>query len=152
MQSNTIGAKRKDPGHCVLARACQRTFGSTKVLFFKSVAYVELPDKKGNARVERFTMGPGMRKLVEDFDRGKGIVPKAGFILKAPSVIRQFETKRKYAREWAQEDARLRKLGVKKTRLGKQGIGQYKHKPMAVDLTVRNGVGQAHFKMNKNGK
>jgi hypothetical protein len=78
-------ATRKDPGACVFAQACRRCFGATKVLIFRSVAYVELPDEGGARKVERFVLHPCMRDLVESFDRGKGVIPDRGFLLKAPS-------------------------------------------------------------------
>ncbi len=133
------GAVRRDPGCCVFARACQRSFGSTKVLFFRSVAYVELPDDEGNVRVERFNMTPKMRSLVEAFDRGEGIVPRAGFLLKRPSKAKRLDVERDRNRERMQ---RQRTMGTpNKSGIGK-GKGKYRGQAVAADMTVRNGSGR----------
>jgi hypothetical protein len=141
LPEDTVGAVRKDPGCCVFARACQRTFGATKVLFFRSVAYVELPDDAGKKRVERFTMTPGMRKLVEAFDAGKSVIPEGGFLLKAPTYSRTFEHSR--AKKTAQRERQ--KLLGKAERKGNAGSGRYEDAPLVVDLSVRSGTGAVHF-------
>lgn len=63
-------AKAKDPGCCVFAQACKRQFAASKVLFWRSVAYVELPGPDGRRRVERFYLSSEMRDLIENFDKG----------------------------------------------------------------------------------
>lgn len=141
LPEDATSAVRKDPGCCVFARACQRTFGATKVLFFRRVAYVELPDSAGKKRVERFFMDKGMRKLVEAFDSGKGVIPEGGFLLKAPSPGMTFEHSRvkKNARRERQ------KLLGKAEQKGNKGFGKYEDAPLVVDLAVRSGTGAVHF-------
>src|SRR5262245_4299980 len=69
---DVTNAIEKDPGACVFANACKRTFDSEKVLFFRSIAYVEMPNEDGRRLVRRFLLTAGTRALIEAFDRGEG--------------------------------------------------------------------------------
>jgi hypothetical protein len=141
-------AKVKDPGHCVFARACKRSFGSTKVLFFRRVAYVELPCSDGTKRVERFLLTHAMRKLIATFDRGLPVLPEGGFELKAPPPS--------YTLAGMKVDKDRRKARVREAMLrgesspvdSRLGVGsgknRYSHK-YELDLEVRSGIGQVHF-------
>jgi hypothetical protein len=85
LPDDLIGAARKDPGNCILAKACMRSFGSSKVLFFQHVAYVEMPDKNGNLMVNRYTLPKHASDLIHNFDTGKPTASRASFTLKAPA-------------------------------------------------------------------
>ena len=152
---DVAGASRKDPAYCVFAQACRRTFHATKVLFFRSVAYVELPDSKGKRHVERFVMGEGMRPLIESFDRGKGVIPEGGFVLKAPTPGHRLDRLRMKSRE-----QNLRHPGSHRKPKGTaaparrapgpgQGKGKFRDGPLAIDLSVRNGTGAVRFARRK---
>lgn len=140
-------ATAKDPGCCVFAQACKRQFAATKVLFWRSVAYVELPGPDGKRRVERFSLSPQMRDLIENFDKGNPVATVAGFELKKPIPSETFEGKSR--RNKAQSERRKRAL-LKGTRTaskrGIQGEGKYSKPAIVIDLKVRNGKGQVHFK------
>jgi hypothetical protein len=86
-------AKAKDPGCCVFAQACKRQFAASKVLFWRSVAYVELPGPDGRRRVERFYLSSEMRDLIENFDKGNQVATVAGFELKRPVPSETFDAK-----------------------------------------------------------
>jgi hypothetical protein len=144
-------ATKKDPACCVFAQACKRTFGATKVLFLRTTAYVELPNKKGIQQVKRFEMPAEMRELVEAFDRGESTIPKAGFTLKAPppshrldSLLKKSNTRHAHARAAAKK----RLINGQMERRGNQGLGAYQSRPITIDL-VRNGTGTVHFKSRK---
>jgi hypothetical protein len=140
-------AKAKNPGCCVFAQACKRQFRATKVLFWKSVAFVELPGPDGRRRVERFELTPGMRELIENFDKGKPVADLAGFELKRPRPSQTFHgmVARKKALRIRQREALL--LGTRqRPKRGKQGEGQYRQPVRVVDLEVRNGSGRVQFK------
>ncbi len=140
-------ATKKDPAGCVLARACQRVYQSTKVMFLRSVAYVELPDATGKHRVERFTMSATMRDLLESFDRGRDVIPKAGFVLRPPRPSRHLEVAVK-----ARHESRSRQKLVGKAIVGDgigQGKGAYRDNPIVIDLSVRDGRGAVHFKRTR---
>lgn len=139
--SDVKKAKRKDPARCAFANACKRTFGSSKVLFFRRVAYVELKDQKGKRHVERFILSDGMRELIESFDQGKPIIPDAGFLLKRPCPAKTLEAERKYQRE-RQFRKRMAKLVGK---LDEKTPPPRKPKPLLKDFEVRSGTGSVHF-------
>jgi hypothetical protein len=142
-------AVRKDPGACVFAQACKRLFSTTKVLFYKTVAYIELPGEDGEKRVERFSMAPGMRALVESFDRGEGIIPEAGFVLKPPKRSEKLEYERNKSATSRESAKRRKLLGTMRPRNGNQGKGRYELPSIAVDLSVRSGIGAVHFTCKK---
>jgi len=140
-------ATQKDPGCCVFAQACKRQFSATKVLFWRSVAFVELPAPKGGRRVERFELSPQMRDLIDNFDRGNKVQELAGFELKRPRPSQTFEgmarrNKKKHAKR---KEALL--MGTRHSiKKGRQGEGKYSKPVRVVDLEVRNGSGMVHFK------
>ena len=130
--SDVKTAKAKDPGNCVFAKACQRLFDATKVMFLKSVAYVDLPGEDGVRRVERFQMPPAMRDLVDSFDRGQPVRDVAGFELRKPRPSETLAA------------GRIRE--AVKARRGKNGNKPRKRRPLKIDMSVRNGTGRCHFK------
>ena len=140
-------AVQKDPGCCVFAQACKRQFAATKVLFWKSVAYVELPGPGGKRRVERFQLSSEMREMIEDFDKGKQVIPEAGFELKRVRDSERFE----YRSEKRAKSKERRKIALLKgtatgEKKGAQGEGAFSKPAIVVDLEVRNGKGRVHFK------
>lgn len=143
-------ATKKDPGCCVFAQACKRQFAATKVLFWRSVAFVELPAPTGGRRVERFELSPQMRDLIDNFDRGQEVPSLAGFELKRPRPSQTFEG---MARRKKAYHAKKREALLKGTRgpdkKGRQGEGRYSAPVRVVDLEVRNGSGRVHFRKEK---
>ena len=140
-------ATKKDPGCCVFAQACKRQFAATKVLFWRSVAFVELPSPNGVKRVERFQLSPQMRDLIDNFDRNKKVPDLAGFELRRPRPSTTFEgmALRKKAAKARKQEALL--LGTRQTtKKGRQGEGRFSKPVRVVDLEVRNGSGRVHFK------
>lgn len=135
------GAIEKNPSECVFARACKRLYHATKVMFFRSVAYVEVPDENGKRRVERFHLSDGMRKLIEDFDRGLSVIPEAGFLLKAPSASHRIEAVTESSRKKREKAKERQKIIGERVR----GKGKYESEPLVLDLSVRSGSGAVHF-------
>jgi hypothetical protein len=137
------GATPKDPGGCVFARACQRSFAAQKVLFLRRIAYVELPQDDGSTRVERFGLTDPVMKLISDFDIGNPIVPKGGFVLKAPnhSLTLDVQRERRYRNYRKLKEALLvgATFGVKPK--GKQA----KTRAVHLNAEVRHGTGMVHF-------
>jgi hypothetical protein len=145
-QEDVNSATQKDPGCCVFAQACKRQFSATKVLFWKTVAYVELPGKDGRPRVERFFLSSEMRELIENFDKGKPIASMAGFELKKPCLSKTFEGARRCFKKANTKKRKALLNGIKLfSRNGEQGIGAYSKPAMVIDLEVRNGTGRVHF-------
>ena len=143
--SDVKKARAKDPEQCVFAKACRRQFDATKVLFLKSVAYVDLPGEDGVRRVERFQMSPQMRDLVESFDRGQPIRDVAGFELRKPRPSYTLQAKAEKSKAERQRRSRRRKSAEASSR----GKGAYTRPAMPVDMSVRNGMGRVHFKCDK---
>jgi hypothetical protein len=143
---DVASAKAKDPGNCVFAKACVRQFDATKVLFWKSVAYVDLPSKSGVRRVERFMVPTDMRRLIEAFDKGKDVTHFAGFELKRPKPSATFAGKLKTNRMSRERCRKALLLGVNtSTKNGRQGEGKLKKPYGAIDIQVRDGTGMVHF-------
>ena len=142
---DVTNASIKDPGCCVFAQACKRQFSASKVLFWKSVAYVELPGPTGLRRVERFSMSPQMRDLVENFDRGNAIATVAGFELKAPRP--SYTLAAKAAKQKRHTDNK-RQARINGTASTTQGSGAYEKPAIIVDLSVRRGTGLVQFRRN----
>jgi hypothetical protein len=150
---DVASATKKDPGCCVFAQACKRQFAATKVMFWRSVAYVELPGPDGTRRVERFTMSPDMRDLIENFDKGNSVIPEAGFQLKAPRPSYTLDGKLAKQKRWKTR----RKARIKGTRTGDveaadenhgvgRGKGAYSKPAIVIDTNIRSGLGQVHFR------
>jgi len=137
-------ATAKDPGCCVFAQACKRQFAATKVIFWRAIAYVDIPGPDGKRRVERFLLSPQMRDLIENFDRGNEVVSSAGFNLKAPSPGRTLAGQSEYKKR-AKKAALIKGTSTAQKR-GSQGKGAYSKPAIVVDLEVRNGSGRVHFK------
>lgn len=137
-------ATAKDPGCCVFAQACKRAFGATKVLFFRSVAYVELPTEEGERQVERFYLSNAMCELIKTFDKGNPVLPEGGFLLKAPTPSKTLGSK------WRQQKKHknaLLKGTAKSRRVGSVAgakFGKYSPKH-EIDLEVRLGSGRVQF-------
>ena len=136
-------AVQQDPGHCVFARACRRSFGTKKVLFLRTVAYVELPDENGEMRVERFLMSASVKQLVSDFDKGKKVIPKGGFLLLAPHNSNRLDVMRETDRT---REHRRRETLLRGERFGRSNSPKERpHNPKEMDFEVRNGTGSVHF-------
>src|SRR5262249_38561966 len=86
-------AERGNPTECVFAKACKRLYGSRAILFFRSVAYVDLPDEEGIRRVYRFLIGRAAKNAIEKYDR-TGEAHPGGFLLSAPRPSERIENKR----------------------------------------------------------
>jgi hypothetical protein len=139
-------ATAKDPGCCVFAQACKRQFAASKVLFWRSVAYVELPGPDGKRRVERFTLSSEMRELIENFDKGNKVSEVAGFELKRPRPTETLEGKLNKNRAWRERRRKALLKGTARCKRGSQGEGKYSKPAIVVDLEVRDGKGRVQFK------
>lgn len=73
---------RMDPHNCVFSNACKRAFGSRAVLFYPTIAYVDMLDAEGNRVVMRFKVTGKTREALERFDQD-GDTAEATFVLSA---------------------------------------------------------------------
>jgi hypothetical protein len=131
-------SKRKDPEHCMFAEACRDVLKSSAAVFFKTTAYVDVVGKDGVRRVERFTLTPEMRDLIERFDRGLKVkADDAWLVLKAPTLGRSLE----YTRKKNKALRRAKRLGTYVAK-GPERAGQKATRSKPRDLEVRQGTGQ----------
>lgn len=129
------GAVRKDETNCVLARACKRAFGCTKVMVLRRCAYLDLPREDGTRRLERFMLSSGAARYLAGFDQGERLVPAAGFVFRAPARSETFEVERMRTREGHARRKRGEYLKPKRR----------KPAPDPTMGSVRNGRGAVHF-------
>jgi hypothetical protein len=77
---------RGNPNKCMFSNACKRAFGSKGVLFYPTVAYVDMIDPADASQrlVMRFKLPSETREKLEAFDRGDmDGAREATFVLKA---------------------------------------------------------------------
>lgn len=167
-QTDIDSATQKDPGACVYARCARRTIGTGKILFFRTVAYLEVPDENGGTIVERYQMPTAMMRVIANFDKygKKYLKPNTGFTLMPPKKSMKLDSKRKSSesqrsnrtpeqRERIREKQKL--CRAKKAdivgearevspapKLG-PNEGSTIHNPNLSGIEVRNGVGMVHF-------
>lgn len=134
-------ATKQDPAYCVFAQACRRTFKCDKVMFYRTIAYLELPNPQGKKHIERFNMPRNMRRLVESFDQGNPIIPEAGFLLLPPSPSTRLEAQRESDKR-SREKERDKRQVLGTSRSG--GHGENAPLSMANPF-IRSGKGQVKF-------
>jgi hypothetical protein len=100
MRCDAEGAVRKDPTKCVFARTAQRMFGATKIIFWKTSAYVDLNGTDGVRHVERFIVRKDVLHQIEEFDRGKPFNEGNAFILYPPSHSHKLKVLRRQSRAY----------------------------------------------------
>lgn len=129
----------KDAEKCALAKACARDFGSTKAAFFRTVAYIELPDENGNRRVVRFILGRAAAEIVRAFDRRKSIKGEVAVRLKAPSRGRKLD----YVRDKQKANTKRKREAILKGKVidVTPQAPRFAKKPNVSDIDVRNGSG-----------
>lgn len=144
-------SERGNPNTCMFSAACKRAFGSKGVLFYPTVAYVDMIDPEDPSRriVMRFMLPQKTRDRLEAFDRGEGDTQEATFVLKAVPKTRTLAHQLKIARRSRRrrllqvtpaEVAERRKASAKKgheTRRSKALMG------------VRSGSGQIHTRSDE---
>lgn len=147
-EEDSAAAVQGDPTECAFAQACRRMYQSQAVMFYTTVAYVDLPDEKGKRKVFRFCMPAGARRLIERFDR-TGEAPPGGFRLIAPKPSITFEGK---ARKNQVQRKRRREALLQGIKLPTRPKAGTRTEPLTInggkDGTlegVRNGTGMVHF-------
>lgn len=130
--------KSKNFGQCVFAQACKRLFNSSKVFIMSSIAYISLPDAKGDYKVERFIISSLGKKLIADFDRGVLPAPGTAFVFSAPSKGKSLDYLRKVSQKHyrAKREAKMRGEISNVTNKSKE-INQ----PLEGIIDIRNGSG-----------
>lgn len=126
------GATREDPENCAYARCLRRTLDCRSVFVFRSVAYIETLDEKGQPIMERYDVRKYAKDYLTKFDDGEKIEP-GGFVFHVPPKCRTL-------------NAKLANY-YKRIAAGKPSSGPRRKtgasKPKAYSL--RNGKGAVHF-------
>lgn len=129
----------KDAANCILAKACANQVGATTVAFFRSVAYLDLPDDNGNRRVVRYLLDESAAAIVSAFDKGETVKGEVMVTLKAPSESMTLDAIRERSRS---RNERKRKSVVNGEIIEPVVSQRRLHKsPSVKDMDVRSGTG-----------
>lgn len=151
-------AERNNICKCVFAQASRRLYGSRAVVFFKSVAYVDLPNANGIREVNRFTISSEMARAIVKFDK-TGEARPGGFVLRLPcksktlQALRVNDAKKRNKPGFREKRKKAEKEYFKRRKYHRKsvlmGLAVSNHQ---IDKTidgpvgyVRNGMGMAHF-------
>jgi hypothetical protein len=140
-----------NPNTCMFSRACKRAFGSHAVLFYPTVAYVDMLDPHDNSRrvVFRFKLPTKTRKRLEEFDLGRGAVAEATFLLKAVSPSQRLAATRRKQRQRVREIAAgKREVSPERSAIAKRG---HETRRRANIFGIRSGTGQIPTSSNSQG-
>ena len=141
---------RKDAANCVLAKACARQVGASRVAFFRQVAYLDLPDAEGNRNVVRFFLDDDAAAIVRAFDRGRSVKGEVSVTLKAPTTSRRLDHLYQLGKERRE---RRRKALIKGELLDADMTRKRLHRqPRVADMDVRNGTGMFQIAVVKPSK
>lgn len=130
-QKDISGATQESPDNCAYARCLKRTLDAANVFVFKTVAYVESLNERGQAVMLRYVVKTYARDYLLRFDHGEKIQP-GGFVFHRPARSRTLTYKQK-------EGNRRYKEGKRSPRLTKPGPQKPK------EYSLRNGKGQVHL-------
>lgn len=126
------GATREDPENCAYARCLKRTLDCRNVFVFRSIAYIETLDEKGNPTMERYSVRRYAKEYLLRFDGGEKIAP-GGFVFHVPSRCRTLNYKMEV---YHNRKAKGKTSGPRNT--GAQAI-------KAKEYGLRSGKGTVHF-------
>lgn len=144
--SDIASAIRGDAGHCVIANACKRMFGSDAVLIWPGVAYVDMMQDDGSRAVERFVVSTTARKALRAFDENGSARP-GGLRLDAPSPSQRLGA------QSSSRKARQKRLASLIGEAGRRGdvlrddrTPAKARRPKLLSLEgIRNGAGMVQF-------
>lgn len=136
----------RDPGNCILAKACQEKVGASRVAFFRSIAYLDLPDAKGRRRLVRFMLDKDASAVVRAFDRGSSVKGEMSVTLRAPTPSTTLDSVRERA---IRDRARKRQALLMGKIAGDSSKARFYKKPNIADLDVRSGTGLVHNTLKK---
>lgn len=134
-----------DPKDCGLARVCQRTFGG-EAIFFRTVAYVQIPDEVGVLHWERFMIPRGpAQDAIRNWDLDNEGTSDAGFVLRPPKSSETAEAQRLASQK--HREAELSGEFVNRSKAAKKAKANRTVKKG--DMTLRDGTGLAQFHDSK---
>jgi len=142
LEQDVTKGTRKDPSCCAFAQACKRLFKGEAV-FYKKIAYIELPDEDGERYVHRYRLSHKATELIMKYDKTGKFPSGVGIDLRPPSKTTSLEGMRRYHTAWSERiSARKRAKNSK----GMPPSRPYtKGAPRFFDTSVRNGTGSMHL-------
>jgi len=132
---DTIGAIPLDAKNCAFSKTCQRMYHATMVLFFSTVAYIDLPDENGVVKIYRFMLATKANNAVSVYDKTHDFQPGI-YLLKAPPRHKQLETQRRTSMRRRKNPAERRK----KMLYQRKRAARIKAKAYVVKTRTRAGV------------
>lgn len=149
-KSDVANATPGDPANCAMSQACKRLYNSTAVVFFRSIAYVDLPDENGERAVHRFVLNGVTRENIIEFDR-TGEFPAGGFRLTPPNNASTLDARRQYDKahgENRRRAARKRRQHQREAIIQGEAVDSGKQHAINHLEGVRSGSGMVHFSQN----
>jgi hypothetical protein len=96
-EADMVGADPKDPFNCFFVRAIKRMYGSYAVVFWKTIAYVDLINGQGVRCIYRFSVPKDATVRLGRFDRGEDFPKGAAITLLPPTKAETLQQKRRSA-------------------------------------------------------
>ena len=135
-------AIKGDHTECMYARACRRLYNCELVWITRTLAYVELNNKKGEPELRRFILKDPARNQVKGFDKGDYATPEA-VIFAQPLGCYSLDAKR-----YTEARRRVRAKNKKKSAYikGESKGGGNSHRLIPLANALRNPAsGMFHF-------
>jgi hypothetical protein len=134
-----------DPNNCMFSLACKRAFGSRGVLFFPTVAYVDMidPDDQNRRIIMRFRLPTETRTRLEQFDK-ETQGARAGFHEATFRLRKVTKSYRLGARKTRQRNDRRRKNHTPDPVLSARAKKSAETRRNRRLMGVRSGVGLIH--------
>jgi hypothetical protein len=130
-QKDIDGATQESPVNCAYARCIRRVLDAPNVFVFKTIAYIQTLDERGQPLMERYTVKKYASEYLMRFDHGEK-VPPGGFVFHRPARAATLAYKQK-------EGARARAAGRYSPRVSEGS------KPKERRFNLRNGKGCVHL-------
>jgi hypothetical protein len=128
----------KDPSNCAYARCAKRLWGSTAVLFYRTISYVDLVIN-GVRKLYRFHHDDGLYERIVTFDRTSEMPPVA-MKLRRPKPCQTLDGLRLAGERRKAQQKKSRKTRKQAHIKGERKIGP----PILHD--IRSGTGMVHFR------
>lgn len=130
-QADIEKATKESPVNCAYARCLKRTLDAPNVFVFKTIAYIESLDERGQKVMLRYRVKSYARDYLMKFDHGEKIEP-GGFVFHRPN--------RSNTLAYKQRSGQLRAQAGKES--PRTSVGQ---KPKQRQFSLRNGKGRVHL-------
>lgn len=131
-----------DHTECMYARACRRLYNCELVWITRTLAYLELNNKKGEPELRRFILKDPARSQVKGFDKGEVDTPEA-VIFAEPKGAFSLDAKRETeARRRVRSKSKKKSAYIK----GESKGGENSHRLEPLASALRNPAsGMFHF-------